>query len=233
MCDGGEYFPSAATAEGFTRKNPVSSSKKKKTMKNKNRFSDEQIRLLESIFQNDSKIEPPTKVQLARELGLQPRQVAIWFQNKRARQKSKQLELDYQILRANYHALESRFENLKKENQSLVKQLQKLTNVVGKPAEAENNINRYQFVDDGSMREFELNAGLSLEGSEFEAAILSSDDGCSESKNYLEMEDETNLFRMAEPATCCSMISGEDWHGTHSDNLFGQSNDHQWWDFWP
>ncbi|CAI9768212.1 unnamed protein product [Fraxinus pennsylvanica] len=102
--------------------NTTSSSVKKK-MKNKIRFSDEQIRCLETMFDSETKIESKKKVQLARELGLQPRQVAIWFQNKRARWKSKLLERDYSILMDNYKSLASRFEVLKKEKQSLLVQV--------------------------------------------------------------------------------------------------------------
>lgn len=97
--------------------------KKKKNKINKRRFSDEQIRLLESIFESDTKLEPRKKLQLARELELQPRQVAIWFQNRRARWKSKQIEHDYKILRANYDSLASRFESLKKEKDSLLSEV--------------------------------------------------------------------------------------------------------------
>lgn len=108
--------------ESFACLNSVSSARKKKE-KNKRRFSDEQIRLLESMFESESKLEPRKKLQVAKELGLQPRQVAIWFQNKRARWKSKQLERDYSILRGNYNSLVSRFELLKKEKQALVIQV--------------------------------------------------------------------------------------------------------------
>lgn len=73
--------------------------------KNKIRLNDEQIKSLESIFEADARLEPTKKLQLARELGLQPRQVAIWFQNKRARWKSKRLQRDYTILRASYNNL--------------------------------------------------------------------------------------------------------------------------------
>ncbi|KAL0896288.1 hypothetical protein Bca101_080249 [Brassica carinata] len=78
------------------------------------------------MFKSETRLEPRKKVQLARELGLQPRQVAIWFQNKRARWKSKQLETEYNILRQNYNDLASQFESLKKENQGLVSELHKL-----------------------------------------------------------------------------------------------------------
>ncbi|PON81208.1 Aldo/keto reductase [Trema orientale] len=112
---------------------------KKKRNKNKNscnnqrRFSDEQIKLLESIFESETKLEPRKKVQLARELGLQPRQVAIWFQNRRARWKSKQIEQDFRSLKAEYDSLVSQFESLKEEKESLILQLQKLNDLLLKP----------------------------------------------------------------------------------------------------
>ncbi|KAE8694684.1 Homeobox-leucine zipper protein ATHB-7 [Hibiscus syriacus] len=106
---------------------------KKNKMKNKRRFSDEQIRLLESIFESETNLDPRKKMQLARELGLQPRQVAIWFQNRRARWKSKRIEQDYNTLKANYDNLESRFEWLKKEKQSLILQMQKLSELLAEP----------------------------------------------------------------------------------------------------
>jgi homeobox-leucine zipper protein len=65
----------------------------------KRRLSLEQVRTLERSFEVANKLEPERKAQLARALGLQPRQVAIWFQNRRARWKTKQLEKDYDVLR--------------------------------------------------------------------------------------------------------------------------------------
>ncbi|KAE8699834.1 Homeobox-leucine zipper protein HOX6 [Hibiscus syriacus] len=114
------------------RKNSSSSNNNssKMMMKNKKRFTDEQIRLLESIFESETRLEPRKKLQVARELGLQPRQVAIWFQNRRARLKSKQIEKDYNKLRDKYDNLVSRFESLKDEKQSLVSQLEKLSEMV-------------------------------------------------------------------------------------------------------
>lgn len=106
--------------------------KKKNRSKNKRRFSDEQIKLLESMFQSDTKLDPSKKVQMARELGLQPRQVAIWFQNKRARWRSKQIEQDYKILSAKYENLASQFECLKKERQSLLEQVYRVSPLCSK-----------------------------------------------------------------------------------------------------
>ncbi|KAM3368976.1 hypothetical protein ACQJBY_017093 [Aegilops geniculata] len=94
----------------------------------KRRFTEEQIRSLESMFHaHHAKLEPREKAELARELGLQPRQVAIWFQNKRARWRSKQLEHDFAALRADYEALHSRVESLKQEKLALAAQLHELS----------------------------------------------------------------------------------------------------------
>ncbi|KAK9202158.1 hypothetical protein WN944_017368 [Citrus x changshan-huyou] len=122
MLDGGEYSPAAEPYSCMNEITTTTTTRKKKC-KNKRRFSDEQIRSLELMFENETRLEPRKKLQLAKELGLQPRQVAIWFQNKRARWKSKQLERDYNILQANFNNLASRFEALKKEKQALVIQV--------------------------------------------------------------------------------------------------------------
>lgn len=83
------------------------------------RFSDEQIKSLEITFETESRPELRMKQHLANKLGLQPRQIAIWFQNKRARSKSKELERKYDVLKADYDKLASQFESLKEENQAL------------------------------------------------------------------------------------------------------------------
>ena len=71
----------------------------------KRRLSAEQVRALERSFEVENKLEPERKARLARDLGLQPHQVAVWFQNRRARWKTKQLERDYAALRRSYDAL--------------------------------------------------------------------------------------------------------------------------------
>ncbi|KAF9673505.1 hypothetical protein SADUNF_Sadunf10G0031200 [Salix dunnii] len=48
------------------------------------------VQILEKNFEVENQLEPEGMMQLAIELGLQPRQVAIWFRNRRARFKHKQ-----------------------------------------------------------------------------------------------------------------------------------------------
>lgn len=101
--------------------------KKKKKGENRcKRFSDEQVKLLESVFSQVTKLEPRKKVQLAKDIGLHPRQVSIWFQNKRARWRSKQMESEYRVLKEDFDALNQQFESLKKEKESLLEQVIKL-----------------------------------------------------------------------------------------------------------
>ncbi|KAF5738011.1 Alanine--glyoxylate aminotransferase 2 isoform 1 [Tripterygium wilfordii] len=92
----------------------------------KRRLSVDQVKALEKNFEVENKLEPERKVKLAQELGLQPRQVAVWFQNRRARWKTKQLERDYGVLKANYEALKLNFDTLQRDNEGLSKEIREL-----------------------------------------------------------------------------------------------------------
>ncbi|KAI8541504.1 hypothetical protein RHMOL_Rhmol08G0066100 [Rhododendron molle] len=96
----------------------------------KRRLSPEQVRLLEKSFEEENKLEPERKSQLASKLGLQPRQVAVWFQNRRARWKTKQLERDYDHLKSAYDSLLSEFDSIRKENDKLKAEVVFLTEKV-------------------------------------------------------------------------------------------------------
>ena len=79
----------------------------------------EQVKTLEKNFELGNKLEPERKMQLAKALGLQPRQIAIWFQNRRARWKTKQLEKDYDVLKRQFDALKADNDALQAQNQKL------------------------------------------------------------------------------------------------------------------
>ncbi|KDP41421.1 hypothetical protein JCGZ_15828 [Jatropha curcas] len=96
------------------------------TTEKKRRLNLDQVKALEKNFEVENKLEPERKLRLAEELGLQPRQVAIWFQNRRARWKTKQLERDYEVLKADYEALKLNYSNIEKENESLNQQVKEL-----------------------------------------------------------------------------------------------------------
>ncbi|XP_061338792.1 homeobox-leucine zipper protein ATHB-13-like [Gastrolobium bilobum] len=85
----------------------------------KRRLNMEQVKTLEKSFELGNKLEPERKMQLARVLGLQPRQISIWFQNRRARWKTKQLEKDYNLLKRQYEAIKSDNDALQAQNQKL------------------------------------------------------------------------------------------------------------------
>ncbi|KAI3857260.1 hypothetical protein MKW92_032665 [Papaver armeniacum] len=99
------------------------------TGRRKRRLSSEQADALERSFQeeieleqqpgatlaerkNKVKLEPERKMRLSRDLELHPRQITIWFQNRRARLKRKKIE---QL----YHVLQRDFEIVSRENQHL------------------------------------------------------------------------------------------------------------------
>ncbi|KAH0433322.1 hypothetical protein IEQ34_027049 [Dendrobium chrysotoxum] len=92
----------------------------------KRRLNMEQVRTLERNFELGNKLEPERKMQLARALGLQPRQIAIWFQNRRARWKTKQLEKDYEALKREFEIVRSQNDALHAQNKKLQAELSAL-----------------------------------------------------------------------------------------------------------
>ncbi|XP_047964195.1 homeobox-leucine zipper protein ATHB-52-like [Salvia hispanica] len=81
----------------------------------KKRLNEEQVRLLEASFDAAKKLEPERKFQLARDLGVPPRQIAIWYQNKRARWKTQSLELDHGVTQVRLEAALADKRELEKE----------------------------------------------------------------------------------------------------------------------
>ncbi|XP_022751914.1 homeobox-leucine zipper protein ATHB-20-like [Durio zibethinus] len=92
----------------------------------KKRLNLEQVKALEKSFELGNKLEPERKMQLAKALGLQPRQIAIWFQNRRARWKTKQLEKDYDALKKLFRALKAENDALQAQNKKLSAELSAL-----------------------------------------------------------------------------------------------------------
>ncbi|GAB4848854.1 homeobox-leucine zipper protein [Ancistrocladus abbreviatus] len=83
------------------------------------RLTKEQSALLEESFKQHSTLNPKQKQALAHQLNLRPRQVEVWFQNRRARTKLKQTEVDCEFLK-------KCCETLTEENRRLHKELQEL-----------------------------------------------------------------------------------------------------------
>ncbi|TKY70690.1 Homeobox-leucine zipper protein HAT22 [Spatholobus suberectus] len=83
------------------------------------RLTKEQSALLEQSFKQHSTLNPKQKQALARQLNLRPRQVEVWFQNRRARTKLKQTEVDCEFLKKCCETLTDENRRLKKELQEL------------------------------------------------------------------------------------------------------------------
>lgn len=83
------------------------------------RLSKDQSAILEESFKEHNTLNPKQKMALAKQLNLRPRQVEVWFQNRRARTKLKQTEVDCEFLKRCC-------ENLTEENRRLQKEVQEL-----------------------------------------------------------------------------------------------------------
>lgn len=84
-------------------------------IRKKKRLTDMQVHALESSFDTNRKLEAERKQKLAQRLGLEPRQVAVWFQNRRARSKTKHLEHDFALLKSKYHSMLAETHKLRSE----------------------------------------------------------------------------------------------------------------------
>ncbi|CAL9091626.1 unnamed protein product [Musa textilis] len=126
--------PAVSAAEGASKRRPFFTSPDElleeeyyyydeQLPEKKRRLTPEQVHLLERSFEAENKLEPERKGELARKLGMQPRQVAVWFQNRRARWKNKQLEHDFDRLKSSYNTLLADHDSLLRENDRLRSQV--------------------------------------------------------------------------------------------------------------
>ncbi|XP_020215741.1 homeobox-leucine zipper protein HOX11 [Cajanus cajan] len=97
----------------------VSDDEENGSTRKKLRLSKEQSAFLEESFKEHTTLNPKQKLALAKQLNLRPRQVEVWFQNRRARTKLKQTEVDCEYLKRCC-------ETLTEENRRLQKELQEL-----------------------------------------------------------------------------------------------------------
>uniref|UniRef100_A0A7C9EM49 Homeobox domain-containing protein n=1 Tax=Opuntia streptacantha TaxID=393608 RepID=A0A7C9EM49_OPUST len=111
---GGEGGGQTTSRGSDDDENGLSSSTRKKL-----RLSKEQSAFLEESFKEHHTLNPKQKLALAKQLNLRPRQVEVWFQNRRARTKLKQTEVDCEYLKRCC-------ETLTEENRRLQKELQEL-----------------------------------------------------------------------------------------------------------
>ncbi|XP_059285031.1 homeobox-leucine zipper protein HAT14-like [Lycium ferocissimum] len=107
---------SSKTSENYNNfKNVI----KKNGMRKKLRLTKEQSTLLEDSFKRHATLAMGQKQELAAKLKLKPRQVEVWFQNRRARTKLKQTEVDCEFLKKWCQSLNDENNRLKKELQEL------------------------------------------------------------------------------------------------------------------
>ncbi|KAL8123841.1 homeobox-leucine zipper protein ATHB-40-like [Apium graveolens] len=137
-----QYYPDIYTqmaTEKVTEVKPQRRRKKNKgetscSMFRKRKLTDEQVNMLEINFENEHKLDSERKDRIAAELGLDPRQVAVWFQNRRARWKSKKLEDEYSKLKSEHDStvvekcqLETEVLKLKEQLSEAEKEMHQLT----------------------------------------------------------------------------------------------------------
>ncbi|KAH0452223.1 hypothetical protein IEQ34_019522 [Dendrobium chrysotoxum] len=109
---GGELGGAAAEERSSSR---LSDEEENGGARKKLRLSKEQSAFLEESFKQHSTLKPKQKSALAKQLNLRPRQVEVWFQNRRARTKLKQTEVDCEYLKRCCEALTEENRRLQKE----------------------------------------------------------------------------------------------------------------------
>lgn len=154
----------------------------------KRRLSHDQVQFLEKSFEVENKLEPERKIQLAKEVGLQPRQVAIWFQNRRARYKTKVLEKEFAALKSSYDKLRSDYDALFKENDKMRNEVNLLTE---KLLVRENGKGK----SDSEAKKAETEAGVGAPASSAKSDVFDSDSPhYTDGEGALEPADSSHVF---------------------------------------
>ncbi|MCO5586600.1 hypothetical protein L7F22_040541 [Adiantum nelumboides] len=163
-------------------------------MRKKKRLTGEQLRALEGSFKNDRKLEADRKQELAQRLNLEPRQIAVWFQNRRARSKAKHLEHDFALLKAQYDSALAETLKLRAEVTRLTAELAAAT---PKETEGQAGLNIRLSIKPACEQEI-LSEGAQEQDQPSRTHVLQAA-ACSNGKK------ETNLA--SPPSMCCSTDS--------------------------
>lgn len=187
----------------------------------KRRLSVDQVKALERNFEVENKLEPERKVKLAQELGLQPRQVAVWFQNRRARWKTKQLERDYGVLKASFDNLKQNYESLQHDKDALHKEIKELKSKLSEENVSDSNTHIkeealiFESDNDHNKKDVELITPLDT---------LSGGDGGSEDAKLLKVNNAFPEFKDGPSDSDSSAILNDD-NNSNSPNASNSSSD--------
>ncbi|MCD9561444.1 hypothetical protein HAX54_020555 [Datura stramonium] len=177
----------------------------------KRRLLPNQVQFLEKSFEVDNKLEPERKAQLANELGLQPRQIAIWFQNRRARYKTKLLEKDYDVLKASFDKLKADYDTLFKENENLRNEVNLLAEKLHRREKGKENSEQSEPISPVDAKEAQKATPIvvtsdhvpsipKLVCKQEDASSAKSDVIDSDSPHYTDGNHSSNVFEPEEPS---------------------------------
>ncbi|CAI5477675.1 unnamed protein product [Closterium sp. Yama58-4] len=119
--------PSTSPSAASVQRSPTSSKSPKTKRKSKLRLSAAQIQVLESHFTEiEREIKLETRLKLASQLRLKPRQVAVWFQNRRVKHATLAREGELARLRAELAQAHAELAELRKENERAKREMGEL-----------------------------------------------------------------------------------------------------------
>lgn len=132
------------------------------------RLTGDQVKLLEKSFSSSKKLDQERKLQLACELGVPPRQVAIWYQNRRARWKTQTLEVDYSTLQVKLDSALAEKRELERDVERLRAELRKALDMLAlaglghqtqEPNNSSGNCNNYVVVSSSCFNDLSGSCG--------------------------------------------------------------------------
>uniref|UniRef100_A0A803MBI6 Homeobox-leucine zipper protein n=1 Tax=Chenopodium quinoa TaxID=63459 RepID=A0A803MBI6_CHEQI len=163
----------------------------------KRRLTPEQVEFLEKSFNADNRLEPERKAHLAKTIGLQPKQVSVWFQNRRARHKTKLVEKEFGSLKDSYNSLKVYYDSLIKENENLKNEVEMYKNLLKMEGRSINSspISTPPFEDEGTTKieprrkeEIVGLEGVVLQGARLSEAAKLSEDANSAKSDILDYD---------------------------------------------